>query len=154
VRGRAERLLEGLPKGERVPWRTALTVVAAIADALERCESLAIFPGALQPREIVLEPTPVMLASPLVHAMLGEPQHVAAPTAPPRWTPPEQIAGAPWDKVANRYVLGLAAYRMIAGGLPFGGAGLRHALSEQMREVAPFEEAVARQLEPGVQSFV
>jgi hypothetical protein len=154
VRARAERLLEGVPKGERLPWRKALSVVAAIADALDRCETLAIFPGPLQPREIVLEPAPLMLATPLVRAMLGEPRGAVHTTAPTRWTPPEQLGGAPWDKAANRYVLGLAAYRMIAGQLPFGGAGLRHALSEQAREVAPFEEAVARELEPGVQSFV
>jgi hypothetical protein len=43
---------------------------------------------------------------------------------------------------------------MISGALPFGGAGLRHAIAEQAREVAPFEDPVAKTLDPGVQSFV
>ena len=46
-----------------------------------------------------------------------------------KWVPPEQAGGAPWDAAANRYVLGLVAYRLIAGEHPFAGGGLRGAFA-------------------------
>jgi hypothetical protein len=156
LRAQARRTAGELARGERLPWRRALEVVRDVARSLSHCERLAIFPGPLQPREIVLEPSVVVLATSFVRALVGEPRAAgASSTAPsPKWTPPEQTEGASWDSAANRYVLGLVAYRLVAGQHPFGGAGLRHALSEQFRAPAPFEDAIARELEPGVQSFV
>src|SRR5258706_26630 len=61
---------------------------------------------------------------------------------------------AAWDAAANRYVLGLVAYRLIAGVHAFEGAGLRRAIAEQEAGAPPFEDAIARAIEPGVQSFV
>ena len=49
-------------------------------------------------------------------------------------------------------MLGLVAYRLIAGAHPFSGAGLRDALSAQA--VPPFADDVAKTLRPGIQSFV
>lgn len=73
----------------------------------------------------------------------------------PQYTPPAQADGAPWDAAANRYVLGLVLYRMIAGAHPFGGAGLRHALDEaKHRGAPPFGPEIARSLPPGLQSSI
>ena len=165
VRRAAVRRLDAMKKGERRAWREAMARVRDVARALDACERGALFPGALRTAEIVEDASRAWIeADALVYAIVGaagaSPATGGTPrlggrTPPPTWTPPEQAAGAPWDGAANRYVLGLVAYRLIAGALPFGGAGLRHALDDSAeREPPPFDEAVARELRPGVQSFV
>jgi len=138
------------------PWREVVGIIHALASALAACESRALFPGPLRWAGLSLDP-PGIAAESLVRAIVGATSSPATTTSDPslKWTPPEQAAGAPWDGAANRYVLGLVAYRLISGHHPFEGGGLRHAVSEQASsEPPPFEEAVARALLPGVQSFV
>mgnify|MGYP000116587514 CR=1 FL=1 len=99
----------------------------------------------------------MLSAASLVSAMMGAPE--AAGTAgvsglSPLWTPPPQADGEVWDSAANRYVLGLMLYRLLAGEHAFGGAGLRHALGEaRHREAPPFVAAVAGALPSGLQSL-
>ena len=59
-----------------------------------------------------------------------------------------------WDNAANRYVLGLVAYRLLAGAHPFSGVGLRDAMRAQASPPPPFDDVVARGLRPGLQSLV
>ncbi len=158
VRRVPRRKADALERGERLDGGTVVALVRDLARALDACEKAALFPGPLRPSQIVLEPGPPwILAEGLVLARVGAiASGGEASTAPsPKWTPPEQAAGAPWDNAANRYVLGLVAYRLLAGDHPFRGRGLRHALAEQASSGAPpFDDEVARALRPGVQSFV
>ena len=151
------RRLDGLARSEKLPWKKALEIVHTIATGLAACETSALFPGPLRRSDVVLEPTIFLAADTLVRAIAGEVGELAHPsTAPsPKWTPPEQAGGAAWDNAANRYVLGLIAYRAIAGKHPFGGGGLRHALSAQASaEAPPFDDELRLTIRPGVQSFV
>jgi hypothetical protein len=149
---------DALARAPRVAWRDALALVGAVARALGACERAALFPGPLDLAQIVTAPAPAWIAAEaLVAALLGEPPEArAARTLPsPKWTPPEQGDGAAWDNAANRYVLGLLLYRLIAGNHPFKGGGLRHALAEQASGGAPpWSDEVAQSVRPGVQSFV
>lgn len=152
----AERIRE-----RKVPWpyREALGVALALADALAACEKASLFPGPLSLDAVTVddEGRVVFVAARLVGAILGAPEGAAragSSEISPLWTPPEQAAGAVWDNAANRYVLGLVLYRLLAGEHPFAGAGLRHALEAAQREAPPFVEAVARELPTGLQSFV
>jgi hypothetical protein len=138
------------------PWREVIGIVHALAGALAACEARALFPGPIRWSELSFDP-PCIAAEPLVRAIVGAAASTARTSADPslKWTPPEQAAGEPWDSAANRYVLGLVAYRLIAGRHPFDGAGLRHAAQEQATsDPPPFQEEIARTLRPGVQSFV
>ncbi|MEO8796430.1 MAG: hypothetical protein ABI551_00970, partial [Polyangiaceae bacterium] len=138
------------------PWPEALGIVHALGGALAACEARGLFPGPLKWAEITLDP-PGIVAEALVRAIVGAPATASRTSAEPslKWTPPEQAAGASWDSAANRYVLGLVAYRLISGKHPFEGAGLRHAAEAQAAgEPAPFEAEIAASLKPGVQSFV
>ena len=155
VRRAATETVDGLARGVRKEWRDALAIVGDVARALAACEGAALFPGPLAPSSIVLSPAVWIEARGLVDALLGVRAENRGASASPRWTPPEQAAGAPWDNAANRYVLGLVAYRLLAGAHPFAGAGMRHAAEEQASRAAPpFEDEIARTMEPGVQSFV
>jgi hypothetical protein len=154
--------VDGLAKGERLEGLTALAKVRDVARALAACERKGLFPGPLRPAEIALgspgRTDAFILADGYVRALLGGTSSSvgsSAPSAPsPRWTPPEQANGAPWDNAANRYVLGLVAYRLIGGAHPFAGIGLRDAMAAAQSTPPPFDDAVARALTPGIQSFV
>jgi hypothetical protein len=151
----AARTLGAIGHGDRADWRAALRIARGVAIGLAACEKAGLFPGPLRPEQIVVEPDVWLVAEELVCALVGAPtQGRVSSLASPKWTPPEQASGAPWDNASNRYVLGLVLYRLLAGKMPFGGAGLRHALAEQRAAPAPFEDVVARRLRPGVQSLV
>lgn len=156
------KTVEGLAKGERLEGITALAKVRDLARALAACERMAVFPGPLRPAEIALgspgRADAFVLGDAFVRALVGGAHGPSgsAPSAPsPRWTPPEQAAGAPWGNAANRYVLGLVAYRLVAGAHPFSGIGLRDAMAAaRFAPPPPFDEETARSLKPGIQSFV
>ncbi|MBX3188989.1 MAG: hypothetical protein KF819_18355 [Labilithrix sp.] len=154
------RSLDGLAKGERLDGLTALAKIRDLARALAACEKAAIFPGPLRPADIALSSAgrteAWIVGDAYVRALVGETTHATSTSSGPsaRWTPPEQAAGAPWDNAANRYVLGLAAYRLIAGAHPFSGIGLRDAMRAQSSAPPPFDDEIARGLRPGIQSLV
>lgn len=158
VRRSPTQTLDGLPRGARLDGPSALAKVRDLARALAFCESRAVFPGPLRPADVALgsvgRPDAFLLLEGWVRALLGEPASATTTAPSPRWTPPEQVAGAPWDNAGNRYVLGLVAYRLVAGAHPFSGMGLRDAMTAQVGAPPPFEEAIARELRPGMQSFV
>ena len=152
--------LDGMGKGERVEGLTALAKVRDLARALAACEKAAIFPGPLRPVHVALSgpgrTEAWITAEHYVRALVGDAKVASATSSGPfpRWTPPEQAAGAPWDNAANRYVLGLVAYRLVAGAHPFSGIGLRDAMRAQAALPPPFDDALARTLRPGIQSLV
>ncbi len=154
------RTLDGLAKGERLEGLLALSKVRDLARALAACEQGAIFPGPMRPVDVVLSTagrTEAWLAAEgYVRALVGDTRAASSTSSgpSPRWTPPEQASGASWDNTANRYVLGLVAYRLVAGVHPFSGIGLRDAMRAQGAPPPPFDDDVARALRPGAQSLV
>jgi len=152
------------------PFERVLSVAQRIARALAACEAASLFPGALTPRTLLVALTDndderVHLCLPaenLVSAMVGttpsDTGHSLAGAGSNAddllWSPPEHGDDALWDSAANRYALGAISYTLLAGEHPFGGAGLRHALSEARHaEPAPFPRDIARQLPPGMMSL-
>jgi len=140
------------------PWRDALVLALAVAEALAACEKASLFPGPLALDAVLLgaEGRVALAASRLIAAILGAPEgssRADTEANAPLWTPPEQARGSSWDNAANRYVLGLLVYRLLSGEHPFAGAGLRHAIDAASREAPPFVEAVAHELPTGLQSF-
>ncbi|MEZ4258618.1 MAG: hypothetical protein R3B36_06095 [Polyangiaceae bacterium] len=153
------RTLDALGKGEALEGLTALAKVRDLARALAACEKRALFAGPIRPSEVALgaegHAEAWLSADGLVRAMVGDHGAAGGSTGPsPRWTPPEQARGEAWNGAANRYVLGLVAYRLIAGEHPYAGLGLRDAMREQDAPAPPFKTEVARALRPGVQALV
>lgn len=131
------------------------------ARLLEECELSALFPGPMRPSELILDGSGRLhtRADTLVGSLLGLPELPAHNTPgnslSPRWLPPEQANGAEWDALANRYVLGLVLYWLLAGAHAFAGLGLRHGLEEQrLRGAPPMPDEIARELPPGLQGLV
>src|SRR5690606_29111802 len=140
-------------------YQTALRLISALAGCLETCERQGLWPGTLHPNNIGIRPTTLAVtlrADQLVRAELGLrslPGRLDSASAT-RWTAPEQAAGAAWDEAANRYVLGLMLYRLLAGEHPGRGSGLRLGLQRlATRGPAPLSDEVAGALPPGLQSY-
>jgi len=136
-----------------VNWREGVTLVATFARALAELERRTTRAMPLGPADFVVGDGAHLRADGLVAEMVGAEPPTKPPTA--RFSPPEQLDGAPWDAAARRYVLGLVAYRLFVGATPFAGEGLRRDLDERAtRGVPPFPEEIAGALKPGVQSLV
>jgi eukaryotic-like serine/threonine-protein kinase len=140
------------------PWHEAVAIARAIAAILARAEAKSLVPGRVSPGQVaaVDEGGGLHLrADALVSSLCGAPAEGGTGSGDgwSRWTPPEQTAGAPWDAAANRYVLGLVLYRLLAGEHPFSGKGLRRGIDDQSRGAPPLPDAVASALPPGLQSL-
>lgn len=158
---RAGRTLAELaPRTKGSPWPAPDVVRVGIdlARALSAAEGASLFPGPLDPNEVLIRADggAVFLAEGLLRALFGARAEGASPheSVALLYTPPEQARGEPWGAAANRYVLGLLLYRLLTGEHPFAGAGLRHALELQAVEPPPFAEAIAQGAPPGLQSLV
>lgn len=140
------------------PWSVVQPVIDALLERLEDCESKSLWMGPLRPAEVALDPTTATVtlrAEQMVRSLCGGPE---APSLESpglsRWIPPQTARGQPWDRAANRYVVGLVLYRALAGHHPFSGQGLRRGLEEQAeRGAPPLADSVAAALPPGVQSL-
>jgi hypothetical protein len=141
------------------PWRDVLRLAISLGERLAVCERESLFPGTIAPRVITVtnDLAAELRADGLVGTLVGATGAAGASpgeSASPRWIAPEQAMGAPPDNAANRYVFGLILYRMLSGEHAFQGRGLRLGLEEQaQRPPAPFAEAIASGLPPGLQSF-
>ena len=159
VRRRPARTFDMLASGESIEGLIALAKIRDLARGLDTAERAGVFPGPLEPKQVAVGdfggPDAWCVADGYVRALLGETTASAASSTPStKWMSPEQAAGAPWDNAANRYVLGLVAYRMIAGAHPFARALFRDALRAKEVAPPPFDDALARTLRPGIQSLI
>ncbi|MBL4684078.1 MAG: hypothetical protein JKY37_05775 [Nannocystaceae bacterium] len=137
-------------------WSQAVALAIAIAGRLCDVEAACLLPGPLAPKEILIGPPVVLTADALLASLVGESgvRMDAGSSALSRWVAPAQAAGAPWDAAANRYVLGLLLYRMLAGQHPFSGQGLRRRLDTQaLAGAPPMPDPVAHTLPPGLQAL-
>lgn len=160
--------LDGWLRGGPHPWVRVRPVIAALVERLAWCERQSVFPGRIVPAEVVVDEATLggaaasasaggvsLRVEALVRGLFGEaPGDGTGSPGLSRWVPPEQAHGEPWDAAANRYVVGLAMYRALAGHHPFAGQGLRRGLEEQATEGAPpLPDDVAAALPAGVQSL-
>lgn len=137
-----------------VDSKTAIAMIASLADSLGVCERAALFPGVLLPSTVDILDTGdcEIRADELVHGLLGA--SPATPSASPRWKSPECIDGEGASFGGNRYVLGLFLYRLLCGEHPFSGRGMRLALADRAeRGASPFSASIQSALPPGLQSY-
>ncbi len=154
------------------PWLEAAALVRDLCESLALATELGLEPGALSIQEIGIQEIglqevgldgigPVrgrrgfLLASQLVAELTGETEPTRGTEPPPLYTPLAQLEGRPWDGRASVWLLALVFYRLVAGRHPLQGLGLRRALEEMARSAfPPFDEALAVELPPGLQSLV
>lgn len=139
------------------PWVEAGGLVRDLSEALALAAELGLALGALRLDGVGLDRhrRGFLLSSQLVAELTGEAEPTRGTEPPPLYTPLAQLEGRPWDERASVWWLALVFYRLVAGRHPLQGLGLRRALEEMARSAfPPFDEAIAAELPPGLQSLV
>lgn len=142
---------------EPLDWRPAVELVRRLAALNALCEAQSIFPGPLNPHNVLYSPASGAVelnAETLVRSLVGgSDDGETRQSLSSRWVAPEQASGARWDHAGNRYVVGLVLYRLLSGEHPFSGMGLRHGVEQARRGASPMRDAIATRLPPGLQSY-
>jgi serine/threonine-protein kinase len=124
-----------------LPPRRVAALVTDIAAGLDAAHRLGIVHRDLKPDNIMVAGEPGRETVKLVDfgiakALEGElHRDVTAPgvvVGTPDYMAPEQFAGDPADQRTDLYSLGVIAYRMLTGGLPFAGATARETLTARL----------------------
>ena len=111
------------------PAADALRVAAQLGGALDFAAAVNITHGALHPRDVLLSPHETRLTGIGVAAAF-EKIGIAPPVRRP-FTPPEQIAGAPWDRRADVFGLAALMHELLSGRRAAGaGAHAAEALTD------------------------
>jgi serine/threonine protein kinase len=137
-------LFDLLQRGPLPPVR-ALTVLHQLAEGLAAIHDKGIIHRDIKPENIYLSPTPRGEQARLLDfgiARLIEPDadsnvsQVGVVLGTPEYLSPEQAIGARVDARTDLYCLGVVAYRMLSGRLPFDGPDARKYIA-QHANVAP-----------------
>lgn len=164
VRGRSvlQILTEHRKHGDTIPTHRTLTILNRIAQGIDAVHAAGILHRDVKPSNIVIEEDtgrPVLVDFGL--AVPGDDPGAALAIGTPQYMAPEQggvgVPGAPVTKSIDIYALGVTAFEMLTGDLPFDATDRprllrQHArkqpplLSTKRRELAPFDRTIARAL--------
>jgi hypothetical protein len=137
-----------LARGERLAPADAVRFLVALGRLLERREEAgAAALGPLGPGNVAVDLAPGASDDEIV-ALVG----AVGQETRLDWTPAPQLAGADWDAVADRFVAGLIAYRVLTGVHPARGEG--RVRVDDRWSPPPFAGETARGLPLGVPSLV
>ncbi|HXX32748.1 MAG TPA: serine/threonine-protein kinase [Myxococcaceae bacterium] len=139
-----------------MPARTAIPILTQVCQALAAAHSHGVLHRDLKPENVFLcrreGPVPfVKILDFGIAKLFGSDAPTGQTTAgfivgTPEYMAPEQATGAPLDGRADLYALGVIAYRMATGRLPFSGGGVTGVLlAHRDRPPRPPREVV-----PGV----
>ncbi|APR81130.1 protein kinase [Minicystis rosea] len=164
VRGRTVRqiLAEHKQNGETIPVHRTLTILGRIAQGIDAVHATGVVHRDVKPSNIAIEEhtgRPVLLDFGL--AVHSDDPEAAMACGTPQYMAPEQVGlGAAAASITVRtdvYALGITAFEMLTGQLPFPTTDRAQlmrqharkkppALSSVRRELAPFDKIVARAL--------
>ena len=169
-------LLEGEPldlvlaRRRSLPWPVAVAVLDDVAAALEATHSMGVVHRDLKPGNVFLARGGGAVRAKLLDfglALLGAPGQQLAQTSAssvpgtPEYVSPEQARGEALDEKSDLYALGVVAFELLAGALPFSapsGTGLLrlHAFvpAPPLAERAEVPEALSRLVDAMLQKDV
>ena len=139
----------GLPRGVmartlggplRVPVGEAVRILKEVVDALSYAHRSGVVHRDIKPANVILEGNlekALLMDFGIAKALTDEVQEAGAEpvVGTPQYMSPEQAAG--WDEIDHRsdiYSLGVMAYRMLTGKLPFDGESPREILEKHIKE--------------------
>ena len=154
-----ESLRDRLASSGALPVIEALRLLRELADALAYAHGKGVVHRDVKPANVLLTEGHAVLADfGVAHAIAGA--HELAPRpgtslGTPQYMAPEQLSGehAP-DPPGDVYALGVVAWEMLAGRLPFAGATLREVLADKLRGPPPRLQDERRDVPRAVRELV
>jgi eukaryotic-like serine/threonine-protein kinase len=155
-----------LDREGRIEPAAAIPILRAIARALDAAHAKGIVHRDLKPENVFLAADPddgwfPKLLDFGIAKLLAPPTDVAKhrtgtgiPLGTPHYMSPEQCRGKDVDHRTDTYALGILAYRMLSGVLPFDGDDYLSILMKQIGEAAPPPSSHAEELPPGVDDAI
>ncbi len=147
VEGRSYLVFPALPGatlrqqlGQPMPPGQAVTLLAPVAAALDAAHQSGVVHGNLKPRNILIAPNGAPVLDDFGLARLLGPDGAAAGGAAlgtPAYMAPEQVQGQPVDGRADQYALGIIAYQLLTGSVPFSGSNPEAVAWMHVREPLP-----------------
>lgn len=119
----------------------AVRLLAPIAAALDFAHQRGIVHGNVKPRNVLVAPDGAPVLAEFGLARLLEPLHgggeLQAALGTPAYMAPEQVQGRPLEGATDQYALGVIAYQMLTGSVPFSGADPEAVAWMHVREPLP-----------------
>jgi eukaryotic-like serine/threonine-protein kinase len=120
----AMEFVDGEPLSRRLddppmPWSTAVSVGAQVADALRAAHRRGLVHRDIKPDNVMITPDGVKLIDFGISAVVGDAEADDGLIGTPAYIAPERIIDAPVGVAADMYSLGVLLYRMLGGRLPW-----------------------------------
>ena len=134
-----EQLEDLIYKGQRLSWSRIRRILFETASALQYSHDRGLIHRDVKPSNIFItrnEQTKLLDFGISVHKDNSEAKNKAR-LGSPCYMPPEQILGEPLDGRSDLYALGITAYEMAVGEVPFNESDIRALLRRQVREKTP-----------------
>lgn len=144
-----QSLRELLAKGERVAVRDVLRIMREVAEALDYAHGLGVIHRDIKPGNVLMQGNHALVTdfgvSKAISASMPQSGYTSAGMAigTPAYMAPEQIAADPAaDHRMDLYALGLLAYELLTGKVPFKEASPQQTMAAQLtREPEPVEKS-------------
>jgi formylglycine-generating enzyme required for sulfatase activity len=159
-----ETLADRIGRDGRMPVDEVVRILREVASALDMAHRRGIVHRDIKPANILLErETGRALVTDFGVARVADQSGLTTAglvVGTPAYFSPEQVGGVSSDQRSDLYSLGLVAYEMLAGALPFGGATTNEILLQRLADKPPslrknrpdvppaLDAAVLRCLEP------
>lgn len=140
-----------------LPPEEAVRVASLVAAALEHAHSHDVIHRDIKPQNILLAPGGQVKVTDFGIARAGVASTVTHPGAivgSVHYLAPEQVQGAPGDRQADVYALGVVMYRMLTGRLPFEGDNPISVALKHVQEEPPPLRRLAPRTPPGLERVV
>lgn len=146
-----QSLRETLAKGEPIPVRDVLRIMREVAEALDYAHGLGVIHRDIKPGNVLMQGNHALVTdfgvSKAISAAMPHSGYTSAGMAigTPAYMAPEQIAADPAaDHRMDLYALGLLAYELLTGKVPFKEASPQQTMAAQLtREPEPVEKSRA-----------
>jgi eukaryotic-like serine/threonine-protein kinase len=154
VRGRTLRssMAEHAQHGETIPVHRTMAILSQVATGIDAVHAAGIIHRDVKPTNIVIEEDtgrPVLVDFGLAAA--GDDPGQALAMGTPQYMAPEQAGLLPGTLVSPRtdvYALGITAFEMLTGRLPFEGGDEKHLMQRHASVAAPLASSVRPELVP------
>jgi len=147
-----------LRRRKKLGGNVALRILSQLADVLEYAHSQGIVHRDVKPANCMLAESGEVklmdfgIARRIDQTPARERSKIVEGT--PRYLAPEAAVGRPVDGRADIYALGIMAYEMVTGEVPFHSENIRDLLKMHVREEPPDIEGLVPDLPPGLVEFV